>query len=49
MKWDKVSYDIVYMWNFKKYKLTYMQNGNRHTENKFWLTKGKRGGYKLEA
>ena len=50
-KWSKSdkdkSHDITYMWNLKKwYKWTYLQNRNRLTniENKFIVTKGKRGG-----
>ena len=43
----QISYDIVYMWNLKKwYKWTYLQNRNRVTnvENKLTVTKGKGGG-----
>ena len=37
----QVSYDVTYLWNFKKrYKWTYLQNRNRHTniENKLMVT-----------
>ena len=52
-KWNKsererqISYDITYMWNLKRrYKWTYIQNGNRLTdiENKLTVTKGERAG-----
>ena len=42
----QISYDIAYMWNFKKwYKGTYLQNRSRVTdvENKLMVTGGKRG------
>ena len=39
-------YDITYMWNLKKikrYKSTYLKNRVTDVENKFMVTKGKRG------
>ena len=42
----KISYDIIYMWNLKKwYKGTYLQNRNGLTdiENKLMVTKGEVG------
>ena len=42
----QISYDIIYMWNFKKWKkLVYLQNRSRPVdlENKLMVTKGKRG------
>ena len=40
---DKLSYDITYLWNPKKwYKWTYLQSRNRFTdtENKCMVTEG---------
>ena len=40
----KISYNITYMWNLKKWdKWNYLQNRNRLSdfENKLWLSKGK--------
>ena len=41
----QVSYDIIYMWNLKKwYKWTYLQNKtDSDLENKLMVTKGKNG------
>ena len=38
----QISCDITYMWNLKKDKKTYSQNGNIHRHRKqTWLKKGK--------
>ena len=42
----QIIYDFTYIWNLKKrYKWTYLQNRNRHTdlENKLMVTKGDSG------
>ena len=47
----QISYDITYLWNLKQwYKETYLQNRNRLTdiENKLMVTKGQRGGDKVQ-